>query len=410
MSAKARAIFVTNNGLADHIGIAQVLPYLSGLAAQGHAIEIISVENAEKWDTLGQSVRTTLTDSGIGHYPIRRGEGLAGKLQRYAIPGMMDRRLAERIRAFRPNLLHCRSYMPLGPVMKQAGLAAIPFVFDMRGFWVDQRIEQGAWRANSLSGRVQIGHFRRLEAEAVRQAAQIVTLTDDAAAVVRKMPDYGSAPITTVPCSVDQDTFTFSQSARARLRGELGIAEDRPVLAYLGSASPLYRMDLVYRTFSAFRQAGHNPCLLMIGNHDPEAHRQSAAATGIEIPGDAIRCRLVAHNEVPAMLSAADIGMSYIISTPSSLGVSATKVGEYLACGLPVLSNRGIGDIERIIEQDRNGYVLPDESDASLADCVRTVSDAMPFDRSAIKEKARPYFSLEKAVQSYDRIYRELAA
>lgn len=399
----ASSVFVTNNGLRDHIGQAQVLPYLSGLAARGHRMSVLSVEQSADRDGSGLDIGTL-----DGHQMQRRtGYGrLADKL--LAAP-RLARRLDALVGQLRPDILHCRSYMPLAGALKAAGRHRAKLIFDMRGFWLDQRIEGGMWNPKDLSGRLLIRHFRALERRGYAEAAAIVVLTHDAKRVVEAQPAYRGAPISVIPCSVDQDRFRVDSALRAAKRAELGLSADTPVIAYLGSASPLYRMDLLYRFLDAVLARSPGVRLMLVGNHDAQEHARAAARHGVTLDPGSLICRRVAHHEVPAMLNAADLGISFIIGTPSSLGVSATKVGEYLACGLPVASSAGVGDIRRIIAEGENGMILNDESDAEIDRCATLFLSGLSLDRARIKARSERYFSMDSAVDAYDMLYRNLA-
>jgi len=401
---------VTNNGLSDHIGAAQVQPYVAGLAARGHRMRIVSVEQPGPWPETRDRLEAEAAGTGLTFHPIFRLPGAAGRLQRLAMPELLRRRLARLVGEARPDLIHCRSYMPLHAALRVSARAGLPMVFDMRGFWLDQRIEGGAWNQANPAMRLMIDRFRRLEARAYGEADRIVVLNDAAQGVVAAHPAWRGAPISVVPCSVDQTRFAFRPAARAALREELGIGPDTWLLAYLGSASGVYRIDMVYRIFDALRRAGAPVRLMLLGTHRAEDHIRDAAGLGLMLEPDELICRRLPHDRVPEALSAADAGLAFYIDRPSSLGVSPTKVGEYLACGLPVLTGRGAGDIERIVEDGVNGFVLRDDGPEGIDAMVRALLAHGRFDRDAVKAGRAEHFSLERAVDTYAGIYADLRA
>lgn len=405
---KPSGLFVTNNGLTDHIGVAQVLPYLEGLAVAGHRIGIVSMERADQWAANGAHLQARMDRLGITLYPIVRKTGALDKAQRLLTLPILRRHLTRAARDFRPDIVHCRSYMPLWPALGAARAVGAKVLFDTRGFWVDQRIEGGRWSRDSAFGRAMIAIFRRIEARGIAEAGGIVTLTHDAGDVVAARPDYAGAPRQVIPCSVDQKRFRFDPELRRATRAELGFAPDTLVIAYLGSASGVYRMDLVTRLVDAARAHVPKVHLLAIGGHTPEGLTETAAKAGVTLTPDDMTCTKVPHDRVPALLNAADIGVSFIIATPSSLGVSATKVGEYLACGLPVISNAGIGDIERVITDGENGFVLRDE-DTDLMLCAAMLPDLAAKGRAEIKAASGEYYSMVRAITSYQDIYEKVA-
>lgn len=405
-----RSIFITNNGLADHIGTAQVLPYLNGLSQLGHAISVLSVEDRQNWAQFGGDVESRARQSGLDLQPVFRPRGVMLKAERFIRPAILKARLKHLVHDLSPDLIHCRSYFPLSATMSVSQSAGIPFVFDMRGFWIDQRIEGGNWNPDQPLGRAIVAHFRKAESRAIETAGAIVVLTQDAGDVVQSHPAYRGAPVKVIPCSVDQTAFSVFADRRVSTRRNLGFDDDELVLVYLGSASGVYRMDLVYRFFNEIRERRGRTRLLMVGSHDGADHRNRARAIGITIAPDEMTCMRVPHAEVPDLLNAADMGLSLYVATPSSLGVSATKVGEYLACGLPVLSNVGVGDITRIITDGENGAVLRDDSGAEVKRCADVMLSQSLFGRETIKQQSQDYFSMDRAVASYQQVYRSLAS
>ncbi|UWQ14122.1 glycosyltransferase [Aliiroseovarius sp. M344] len=404
-----RSIFITNNGLSDHIGTAQILPYLEGLAARGNQIACLSVEHPSRQTEYNTMIAPRLESAGIIHSPIlRRSLPLAGKLERFAMPGLMQSRLDKLVETFRPDLIHCRSYMPLGAVLPVSQRRGLPFVFDMRGFWVDERCEAGIWQGPM--GRSLARHFRKLETRAINGASAIVTLTNDAKSVVATRRPVAGSITSVIPCSVDQSRFRADKAMRAQARQNLGFSAKDVVLTHLGSAGPLYQMGTTYRLLAALQARGMWARLLLIGDHNVKHHVTEASKLGVTLDPKDLTCRSVPHDEVPALLNAADIGLSFRIASKSSLGVSATKVGEYQSCGLPVISNTGIGDINDILPDRRFGLVLAHHDSAAIDHAAHTIASAPFAPRTVIRTHAAERFSLERACDQYDAIYRMFLA
>lgn len=410
-----RSVFVTNDAISGHIGTAQVLPYLEGLQQAGHRITCISQEPlVSDWDVEGRW-QQRLRAAGIGHIALRRSNRDGGryKLERFTVPMRLARQLGILARgAERPDVIHCRAYMPLPAVLRTSSHHQIPFIFDMRAFWIDERIEGGAWKPEHPFWRQVIRRMRRIEAQAIASAGTIVTLTDDAREVIEARPDYRGAPISVIPCSVRGDIFRPLPQQRAEARARLGIAQDCRVIAYLGSTGGVYRTDAIYRLWQAMSERGTRTAILLIGDHDRARHIAAAAQVGITLDPAQVFITKLPHHEVPLALAAADIGISPRIPNFSSLGASPTKVGEYLSCGLPVITNIGIGDARRIITDGENGFVLPDFSDDSIASGADALlaglaGGFLPGDE--ISRRAREVFDMRRAVASYDAIYRGFA-
>jgi glycosyltransferase involved in cell wall biosynthesis len=66
----------------------------------------------------------------------------------------------------------------------------------------------------------------------------------------------------------------------------------------------------------------------------------------------------VTPDEVPRFLGAADIAISFIKPCYSKQASSPTKIAEYLATGLPIVCNAGVGDLDKLIEENGVGALL----------------------------------------------------
>lgn len=404
-----RSVFITNNGLSDHIGVSQVLPYLERLSDRGHHISCISVEKPSKADVYNEEVKPRLLASQIDHYSITRSaQPLLSKVERFFMMYRLKGKLREVIAKNRVDVLHCRSYMPLGPVLSLSKKFGLPVIFDMRGFWIDERLESGIWRADQFIWKCVIAHFRRLERKALERSTAIVVLTQDAKDVIAGHPNFGGSRIEVIPCSVNQEVFVPQRDERASQRAEYNIDPDDLVLAYLGSSGPLYCIDVVLKLMVRLKALGCPVRLLFLGEHKIADYVSQANSLGLALKDADFRSYKVPHHQVPLALSASDFGISLRIPTFSSLGVSATKVGEYLACGLPVITSKGIGDIEKIIEEGKSGVVLKDFSDDEIGRAARMIAAGKFSEIDQIREKARRIFDLDQASRQYDEIYRYL--
>ena len=77
---------------------------------------------------------------------------------------------------------------------------------------------------------------------------------------------------------------------------------------------------------------------------------------------------------------------------------------EALACGTPVIAFPA-GALPEIVEPGRTGYLARDERE--MADAIGA---ATALDPEACRAAARARFSLERMIERYLALYRELAA
>jgi hypothetical protein len=116
-------------------------------------------------------------------------------------------------------------------------------------------------------------------------------------------------------------------------------------------------------------------------------------------------------------LSASDAGIAFIKPCFSKLASSPTKNGEYLACGLPLIINAGIGDSDSLIEREGVGALVSDLTRTEYAVAATTILRVLEEPNQAqlhSREVAKRLFDvigigLERYATLYDEILRGTA-
>ncbi len=99
--------------------------------------------------------------------------------------------------------------------------------------------------------------------------------------------------------------------------------------------------------------------------------------------------------EIPLYLSASDIAISFIKACYSKLSSSPTKIAEYLASGIPIITNRGVGDVAEMIEKNRVGAVIEDFTPYSYLKALKKVAEMKDLNKKC-RQTAEREFDLEK--------------
>jgi glycosyltransferase involved in cell wall biosynthesis len=118
-----------------------------------------------------------------------------------------------------------------------------------------------------------------------------------------------------------------------------------------------------------------------------------------------------ASGEVPSYLAAADVGLAFIKRCVSKIASSPTKNGEYLACGLPLVINAGVGDSDRLINQWKAGVLLEDFSEEDYLKAARQIEDIVrePAVRENARSIAEQVFNLKTiAGERYASLYEKV--
>jgi glycosyltransferase involved in cell wall biosynthesis len=400
-------LYISYDGLIDPLGRSQILPYLIGCARLGHRIHVLSCEKPDQFRRDRETVEALCRDAGILWHPLRYHKRPPVLSSAYDLEAL-KRNAVILHRRFGFGLTHCRSYIPAAAGLHLKKRFGVPLLFDMRGFWPEEKTEGKSWNLANPLFRLVYRYFKRLERGLLEHSDAIVSLTEAGQQELLRRPELqGKAElITVIPCCVDFGHFRLAeQRDREASRQRLGIPAGARVLAYLGSLGGNYLLDEMLEFFLAYRARNAGARFLFVTHSDPEPIRRAARERRI---GDSeVVIRSASRDEVPTMLAAADAGIAFKRPSFSAQGCSPTKMGEMLAVGLPFVANAGVGDVAEIIGRTGTGVAVDEFSTAGYARALDQVagSTMTPAER---RESALACFDVELGIERYDRIYRKL--
>jgi glycosyltransferase involved in cell wall biosynthesis len=409
-STRIRTLYLCYFGLRQPLVQTQVLPYLRQLGEAGIDVSLLTFEPNKRRMWSPEDVaewRTRLQADGIHWYflPYHKRPSLPATLYDIAAGAWLASRL---LRHNRIDVLHARSHVgaAIGALAKK--WSACWLIFDVRSFFPEEYVDAGRWPAGGFLYRLTKTAERRLFAA----ADGFVVLTKQARSILFPgclETDHLGRPVEIIPCCVDLDRFrAVDYLSKENIRKELGLTERR-VLAYVGALGGWY----LTQEMAEFLAVAHR--------HDPTTFSMILTQSPTEMIAVPLKrlgvaakdylIRQVSPNEVPLYLKAADIGLSFIKSCYSKLSSSPTKIAEYLASGIPVISNAGIGDLDSIIEGDRVGIILRDLRQEAYLQALPRVDellrDSHVSDRC--RTTARTRFDLQSiGGPRYHRLYRRL--
>ena len=400
-------LYITYDGLTDPLGRSQVLPYLTGLAGRGHRITVLSCEKKARFANGADAVRSLCAEAGIewqaipylNRPPVVAHGYTVARLIRTAT-GLHRRR--------RFDIAHCRSYVAAMAGLHLKRRFGVRLLFDMRGFWPEEKVEGGSWPQSNAVYRGVYRYLKRVEAKLLRGADHIVSLTEEGKRVMSawRAVERAEERITVIPCCVDFDHFPLpAPDSRAEARRLLGIDPEARVLGYLGSLGAWYMRDEMLDFFRVYGQR-HPGAVFLFVTPDSEASLK-AAATARGVPAAAIIAREATREEVPKLMAAPDLGLFFIRPVSSKAASSPTKMGEMLALGLPTVANSGVGDVAALLEATGAGVAVSEFDDCAYARAIDAV-EAIDLPREEIRRRALPWFNVDLGIDRYDGIYRSL--
>jgi len=400
----AKSLFITYDGLTDPLGQSQILPYLGGLSGKGHQVHILSCEKKDRFEKNGDLIRSICATSKIGWTPLPF-HTKPPVVSKYYDLYQLTKTAFRLNREHQFDIIHCRSYLSadIGRQLKRK--KGTKYLFDMRGFWVDERVDGGLWNTNRFFYRKAYQKWKLKEALLISEADHIISLTEAGKKEIESWSSYQGAPITVIPCSADMDLFSLSDEAqKSEARKMLGISENSFVLSYLGSLGTWYLLDEMLLLFQMIKEVRPDSKFLILTPDDPE--KVYSRLSAYRLQREDIVIRFAQRKEVPVLIKASDVSVSFIKPAYSKIASSPTKLGELLAMGIPVICN-DIGDVAQIIRQTNGGIIVDGFDRQALRPAIDYISK--PIDPTAINRgEVTKYYSLAAAIARYNEVYESL--
>ncbi len=404
------ALYLCYFGLREPLVQTQVLPYLRQIKAGGIEISLLTFEPRlrQTWTkaALAQAHAALAAEGLDWHYlPYHKTPSLPATLYDIARGTWLAARLVRR-RGI--NILHARSHVPalMGTLIKR--ISGGRLIFDIRGFMPEEYTDAGNWPAN--------GYLYQLTKMAERRifhaSDAFVVLTEKAREILFPRSadrDPLGRPFEVIPCCIDPARFRAADAAdRDELRAQLQLA-GRRVIAYVGSFGTWYLADEMAQFLARAHAQDPTTFSLIMTQTDPATIVGRLRALGVAAQDFSVQH--VPPPDVPRYLKAADAAISFIKACYSKQSSSPTKIAEYLASGLPIICNTGVGDLDELIETERVGVLLrefsPAAYDRALVELAALQADATLAARCRAVAARR--FNLETVGGAkYQRLYRRL--
>ncbi len=407
-----KVLFISIDGLSDPLGQSQIIPYLIVLSKKGYEITILSAEKPGRIVKQKELIELKLKEANIDwKYFVYT--AVIPLVSQWVNINRLKREASNLYKNNAFHVIHCRSYLAslIGLWFKRK--YSTGFIFDMRGFWANERIDGGIWKLSNPLHKWAYRYFKRKELEFIRAADCIVSLTENAKGEMQSWKETAGyrLNIRVVPCCVDMRHFSYeaiTKDQTGRFRKELNITEQDFIVSYLGSLGTWYMLDEMLLFFKRLLLVKPEAKFLFITGDDEKDIRKRGAELGIEQEKLLIRSAL--RHEVPAMVCLSSIALFFIKPLYSKKASSPTKMAEILACGLPFITNTGIGDSDVIIKNTGSGMLVGGFNDKAYDKAIKDIDIYLQKEKAFYREVALRCFSLEEGVKVYEGIYSELAA
>lgn len=381
----------------EPLGYSQVFKYLEKLSKH-HKINLVTLEknnDLQKTDAL-KLLLQKCSKNNITWYRCKYRNGWFGLAQLINVFNLIFLPLYIFLTK-KISLIHIRSYMPGIAIPLLSSFFKFKLIFDIRGFWADEKHDRLNWRKDSYKYRF----FKGLERYLMRKADFIVTLTAASQQIISNNFAKPESMIQVIPTCVDCNEFV-------RIEGEESSAVIK--IGYLGSVDTAYDFDkFCFLLSQIIDKYEKNLEFRVFSNQKKEVIEAILSTQNINV--SKLEVGFVDRANLSKELSKLDF-LGFCLKENFSIQASMpTKIAEALACGIPIICNAFNSDIKRLIESNRIGLIYSFEepfNETYLKSLSEIILDHGTADRCI--NIAKSYFSLEKGSTMYHAMYSELEA
>jgi glycosyltransferase involved in cell wall biosynthesis len=398
---KRHVLYITFDGLLEPLGESQVVRLVERLSKIDIArFTVVSLEKEADLQDVARvdALHARLEQSNIVWRYAKYRHGVRGNADNMT---RVTEIVGDVVRRDRPSLIHARSYQAGLIAMGMRGVSKVPYLFDFRGYWVDERIEANRWFKNEPS----LHAARVLERQLFQNAAGVVSLALPAAGdtLDGKFGAWDDRPVRVIPTAVDETEFSLDLRAEKRLP-EL---EGKLVIGFIGSFNSSYMIDRSFELVADLCDLREDAYLLVLTRQKEEA---MAMIQKVGIPEGRYSVESATHAEMPKWMASVDWGLTLLYTTQAKRGSMPTKLGEFLASGVRPIHHGCNDEVTRWVDFTGSGMVVSDLSREGVREVARKIADdeSSKVNLGHAREVAMRHFSLARCAQRYADLYDEL--
>ncbi len=448
------SLYLTYDGLTDPLGQSQILPYILGLEEKGVTFHIVSFEKKEAFDQKESEIKETIGNKNIHWHPLfyhKRPPVLSTLFDLSVLTKICKKLVKEH--AF--QIVHCRSYLTslIGLQLKKK--YHIKFLFDMRGFWADERVEGKIWNTKNPLYKLIFNYFKRKELDFFEQADAIISLTDTAKEEIQNIlspPEQSGYATTlssetlvkeenqqiikssdhqifTIPCCTDLELFNCSrilpswkEELNHKLKGDFQLK-----IIYVGSLGTWYMLQEMLDFFEATLNSQISSQFIFLtkeievllnelqlrkwkASNQHQIFNQTAQHfTHPDFFHSEIVVTKAERSFVPYFIDYSDASILFIKPSYSKKASSATKMGEALALNKPVITNINWGDVELLAKQSNSVLLVEKFDQNDYKKVANQLMDLLSNGKIDALNLAQGTLSLQNGIEKYFKVYKKLS-
>ena len=238
-----------------------------------------------------------------------------------------------------------------------SSLTGLPYILEVNGVLEEETPEGG------LAGGFGEAVKALIRGAMVRRAARIVAVSRGVRAYL--ITKYHLTPKQVIVVPNGANTTLFSPKEKESCRKELGLAQNGPVICYVGNMTSWQGVDDLLRAIAEVRQRITRIIVLLVGD-GPDLVRLRSLASSLGITQHVRFEGTVPYERAPVFIGASDV---CVAPFKRARKASPIKVFEYLACARPVVAC-DIDEVGDLLRNTGGGLAIPAGDDTAIASAI----------------------------------------
>ncbi len=395
-----KSLYISYLSIEDPLVRTQVVSYLRVLAQNDIKIFLLTFEPKMPSSEHRKKITALLAKQGIKWNCLRyhKRPSLPATLWDIFIGTIFSFILVKR---YQVDVIHARTHVPAAMALILKKITGAKMLFDVRGLMADEYVDAGIWKKTSINFKL----VKYMEQIFFDKADVIVVLTERIKKILYNKGKLKLSSTQVIPSCVDIERFQVEPQSMIKRRAALGL-EHKTVLIYIGKFGSWYLLDQMIDFFKIARQIISNLHFLLLTQSEHEIAHNAFERHNVSLVDYTVTT--VTVEEMPQNLLMADAAISFIQPCFSKIASSPTKIGEYLAAGLPIISNTGIGDCDVLLKNQGVG-ILIDHFDEKSYQLAAVQLAALLVEREKVRERCQERAQEELSLQNVGtKRYREV--
>lgn len=395
---KKNILYLTRNGLLEPLGQSQILSYVR-ILSKDYSFTILTFEKRANLRNKGlvNEVKSICIEHNIKWKALnyitfhRQLSILLGSF-------VLFFKSFQLVLKQKPEIIHARSYYPAFIALLINKTLKVPFIFDMRALWPEELVVSGRLKKDGIAWK----KIKKLEKSCLANCGAIVSLTN--AAVVHLDSTYPKLKILdktfVIPTCADLDRFNYKNYINEAKKNELTISCIGSIL------SGWFKIDYLAKVINYLVSNFDDVRIEILTRDNPLEVISHLQLEKKFLPR--VNIKEVRFSEMPKMISSHSGSIFFFNADISKLGSAPTRMAELLGCGIPILTNPGVGDVKDIILENNIGVLLNSTDQTEISRAIENFLMLIKQNNTKLncRSTAKKLFSLTGGANQYKKIYQ----